>query len=183
MVRMTPKDFLGPPLHYEDPPGVILQELKRRSKEKVDPSEVARLERALTDLKERESRLVHLYTLGEVREETLRNESAGIASQRLVLEEQLGSLRRQALPLVGDLDPKRLKSICAAVAGWLKRAGEPEKAHVLEALQIRVTATVDETKISGVLPTELPSFLEDESASEFSGRREHQGVPFESAFH
>ena len=41
---------------------------------------VARLERELTDLKERESRLVHLYTLGEVREETLRSESAGQAS-------------------------------------------------------------------------------------------------------
>lgn len=85
---------------------------------------VARLERELTDLKERESRLVHLYTLGEVREETLRSESAGIASQRMDLEEQLGSLKRQALPLVGDLDPERLNSVCAAVAEWLERAGK-----------------------------------------------------------
>ena len=50
---------------------------------------------------------------------------------RLVLEEQLGSLRHQALPLVGDLDPERLKSICAAVAEWLKQAGEPEKAIIV----------------------------------------------------
>jgi len=164
-------------------PGVILHELQRQSKEKADPSEVGRLERALTDLKERESRLVHLYTLGEVREETLRKEGAGITSHRMVLEEQLGSLRRQALPLVGDIDTERLNSICAAVAGWLNRAGEPEKALVLEALQIRVTATVDETRISGVLPTELPSFLEDGPASEFSGVSEHSGVPFDRAFH
>ena len=97
-------------------PEVILHELQRQSKKKVDASEVGRLERALADLKERESRQVHLYTLGEVREEILRNESAGIMSQRMVLEERLGSLRRQALPLVGDLDPGRLNSICAAVA-------------------------------------------------------------------
>ncbi len=65
----------------------------------------------------------------------------------------------------------------------MKRAGEPEKALVLEALQIRVVATVEETRISGVLPTELPCFLEDEPASEFSGPTEHQGVPFDLAFH
>ena len=140
---------------------MILRELHRQSREKVDLSELDRLERILTELQERESRLVHLYTLGEVREETLRSESAGIVSQRMVLEEQLASLRRQALPLVGEMDPERLRSICAAVANWLKRAGEAERALVLEALQIRVTATVNETRISGVLPTELPAFLAD----------------------
>ena len=113
----------------------------------------------------------------------MRNESAGIASQRKVLEEQLGSLRRHVLPYFGDLDQERLNSICAAVAGWLDRAGDPEKALVLEALQIGVLATVEETRISGVLPTELPSFLEDEPALKFSGLTEHQGVPFDRAFH
>jgi len=141
-------------------------------------SNKARLESELTSLRERESRLVHLYTLGEVREGTLRNESAGIARQRSVLEEQLGSLRRQALPIVGDLDPERLNSICAAVSEWLKRADESDKNLVLEALQIGVTATVDETRISGVLPTELPSFLADESLQEYSDFEVSSGIPF-----
>ena len=144
----------------------------------MDASEVARLESALTNLKVRESRLVHLYTLGEVREETLRNESAGIASQRMVLEEQLGSLRRQAFPLLGDVDPERLKAMCGAVASWLERADEPDKALVLEALQIGVTATVDETRVSGVLPVELPSFLLDESEQEYSDYEVTSGIPF-----
>ena len=48
-------------------PDVILHELRRQPKVKVDASEVGRLESALTSLKEQESRLVHLYTLGEVR--------------------------------------------------------------------------------------------------------------------
>lgn len=148
----------------------------------MDASEVGRLEIALTGLKEQGSRLVHLYTLWEVREETLRNESTGIASQRMVLEEQLGSLRRHALHLVGDLDPERLKSICAAVAEWLKRADEPDKALVLEALQIGVTATCDETRVSGVLPAELPSFLAGESEQEYSDFEVNSGIPFGRAF-
>ena len=110
-----------------------------------------RLQSELTGLKERESRLVHLDTLREVREVTLGNESVGIGGQRLVSEERLGPLRRKALPLVGNLDPERLNSICAAVASWLERADEPEKALVLDAPQIGVTATVNETRISGVL--------------------------------
>ena len=101
----------------------------------------------------------------------------------MVLEEQLGSLRRQAFPLLGDVDPERLKAVCAAVASWLERAGETEKDLVLEALQIGVTATVDETRVSGVLPTELPSFVGDEAASEFPELKEHQGVPFDRTFH
>ena len=141
-----------------------------------------RLECAPTGLKERETRLVHLYTLGEVREETLRNESAGIASQRMVLEEKLGSLRRQALPFLGDLDAERINSVCAAVARWLERAGESEKDLVLDALQIGVTATVAETRISGVLPTELPSFLADESEQEYSDFEVNSGIPFGRAF-
>ena len=161
--------------------GVILHELQRQSKEKVDPSEVGRLERALTDLKERESRLVHLYTLRDVREETRRNESAGIASQRKALEKQLGSLRRQLLPSIGDLDQERLTSTCAAVAGWLKRADEAERALVLEALQIRVRATVEEARISGVLPVQLPSFLPGEPTLELSDLMEHPGIPFDRA--
>ncbi len=109
----------------------------------------------------------------------MRNESGGITSQRMVLEEQLGSLRRQAFPLFGDVDPERLNFICASVAEWLNRAGEPEKDLVLEALQIGVTATVDETRISGVLPTELPSFLADGSLEECSEFKPYPGVPFD----
>ena len=55
------------------------------------------------------------------------------------------------------MDSEWLNSICAVVASWLKRAGEKDKTLVLESLQIRVTATVDETRVYGVLPTELPS--------------------------
>ena len=60
----------------------------------------------------------------------------------------------------------------------MKRAGESDKNLVLEALQIGVTATVDETRISGVLPTELPSFLADESLQEYTDFEVNSGIPF-----
>ncbi len=69
--------------------------------------------------------------------------------------------------------------MCAAVARWLDGAGEQEKDLVLEALQIGVTATVEETRISGVLPTELPSFLVDGSLEECSEFKPYRGVPFD----
>ena len=64
----------------------------------------------------------------------------------------------------------------------LLRELEPEKDLVLEALQIGVTATVEETRISGVLPTELPSFLADESEQEYSDFEVNSGIPFGRAF-
>ena len=50
----------------------------------------------------------------------------------------------------------------------MEGACDLEKDLVLEALQIGVTAKAEETRVSGVLPTELPSFLADESVQECS---------------
>ena len=52
----------------------------------------------------------------------------------------------------------------------------------MEALQIGVMATVDETRVSGVLPIELPSFLADESEQEQSDFEVNSGIPFGRAF-
>ena len=67
-------------------PELVLHELRRLAEEKVDESEVSRLKAVLAELQEREKRLVHLYTMGELKEENLRTESTDIASQRQVLE-------------------------------------------------------------------------------------------------
>ena len=65
----------------------------------------------------------------------------------------------------------------------MELAGEPEKDLVLEALQIGVTATIEETRVSGVLPAELPSFLVDDTDSEFLDLADHSGGPFGRAVH
>ena len=54
-----------------------------------------------------------------------------------------------------------------AVAKGLDQADESGKDLVLEALQIRVLATVDEARISGILPTQLPDAIGDEPASDY----------------
>ncbi len=61
-----------------------------------------------------------------------------------MLEGQLGSMKRSTPPLADDLDQEGLNLVSTAVARWLDQADEAGKALVLEALQIRVLATVDE---------------------------------------
>jgi len=100
-----------------------------------------------------------------------------------VFEEQLGSLKRNALRLVDDLDQEGLHFASAAVAEWLDRADEPGKALALEALQITVLATVDEARISGVLPTQVPNAIRDEPASDYLDFKEKPGLPFDRSIH
>jgi len=147
----------------------------------VDESEVSRLKAVLADLQEREKRLVHLYTLGEFKEQTLRTESAIIAGQRQVLEGQLSSMKRSTPPPADDLDPEGLNLVSTAVARWLDQADESGKALVLEALQITVWATVDEARISRVLPTRLPDAIGDEPTSGCLEFKEQPGLPFNRA--
>ena len=70
-----------------------------------------------------------------------------------------------------------------AVAKWLDQADESGEALVLEALQIRVLATVEEARISGVLPTQLPDAIGDEPASDYLDFKEQPGLPFDCAIH
>ncbi len=65
----------------------------------------------------------------------------------------------------------------------MDRAGGPEKDLVLETLQIGVTETAEETRISGVLPIEVLSFLADDFPQECSDFKTYPGVPFGRAFH
>ncbi len=149
----------------------------------MDESEVSRLKAVLADLQEREKRLVHLYTLGDFKEEHLRTESADIASQRQVLEGQLSSMKRSTPLLADDLDQEGLNLVSTAVARWLDQADEAGKALVLEALQIRVLATRDEARILGILPTQLPDAIGDEPASDYLDFKEQPGLPFDRAIH
>ena len=65
----------------------------------------------------------------------------------------------------------------------MDKADESGKALVLEALQIRVLATVDEARNSGVLPTRLPDAIGDEPASDYLDFKELPGLPFDRAIH
>ncbi len=63
----------------------------------------------------------------------------------------------------------------------MDQADESGKALVLEALQIRVLATVDEARISGVLPTQLPDAIGNDPTSDYPDFKEQPGLPFNRA--
>ena len=119
-------------------PEVVLDEIRRVASESVDRSEVEELNRALAHLEEREKRLVHLYTLGQVSDEAVREEGATIAAEKVILEDQLKDMERPVGFNIHGLDTEQLKRACARVAESLARADGSERTLALEALQIDV---------------------------------------------
>ncbi len=139
-------------------PSTVLHELERRDRPEFDPDEVERVEGEIKSLKDREARLVRLYSFGEVDEQPVREEGANLRRQRTLLEERLSTLRGSAAPIAGQVDARALSRACAAVANWLDRAGPAERLQALEALQVAIVATREAATVRGVLPVEPPSF-------------------------
>ncbi len=140
-------------------PAVVLRELQRDAELNTDTEEVSRLVQEIESLRDREKRLVRLYTYGEVDEEVIREEGANLRRQLGVLEERRRSLDQRPVDYGERLNPEVLERVCAAVAEWLDRAGEEDRTLVLEALQLSVGATKDTARVTGVLPVEPPQFI------------------------
>ena len=68
-------------------------------------------------------------------------------------------LRRSDLEFLERLDTERLGAVCTAAATWLEEAGEAQRSQVLEALHLKVGATREEAKITGVIPSEAPELI------------------------
>ncbi len=147
-------------------PLVVLHELEQRQlPQQANDDEVAQLEREIASMAERERRLVRLFAYGEVDEAVIREEVASLKRQLLLLQERLNSLRPAADSAIGQVSPETLSQVCAAVADWLDRASERDRAVVLEALQISVTATREAATIAGVLPVDVTQFITGEPSS------------------
>jgi site-specific DNA recombinase len=149
-------------------PTVVLDELERARE--ADPQsdhaeERERLESEITSIKDREKRLVRLYTFGEIDDDTVRNEGAELRRRRQVLEERLATLMPAPTPSTAAIDRAMLDRACAVVADWLKEAGTEGRMLALEALQVAVTTTRESATVSGVLPVEPPTFITQEQSS------------------
>jgi hypothetical protein len=116
----------------------VIHELERAADRGVDETEVSRLQAVLSEVSEREKRLVHLFTLGDINEEAVRNESVNLAGEKRVIEERLTSLNTARTPRLGRLNQMRLEHICKGIADWLDRAGESERELALVVLQVTV---------------------------------------------
>jgi site-specific DNA recombinase len=146
-------------------PSVVLQELERQTIEQTDGEQIARLEREIASLLERERRLVRLYTYGEIDEHVIRDESTKFRRERQLLEERLRLLHPLVLPAREHADPDLLATACSVVADWLERATEKEREMALEALQVAVTAKSEVATLTGVLPIDPSVFSPGERSS------------------
>ncbi len=80
------------------------------------------------------------------------------------------------------IDPAMLERASSLVVGWLADADAKQRMMALEALQVAVTTTREAATVTGVLPTEAPTFITDEQSCRctFLGDKPAglTGVPF-----
>lgn len=96
-------------------------------------------------------------------------------------EEKLGKLKTSAMPSFNGLDSNGIKSVCKAVAKWLKGADDEQgQTLLLEAMQIEARATREAADVSGVLPVEMPSMHLDEIYMG-SGTDDRPGLSFNAS--
>src|SRR4051812_16142863 len=148
-------------------PSVVFSEYER-ARLTDQPSDHAeergRLEREIASLKDREKRLVKLYTFGEIDDDTVRSEGDELRRRRQVLEERLSALAPVAIASTRPIDPEMLERACGLVKAWLENADTERRMMAFEALQVAVKATREEAEITGVLPVEPLPFITDEQS-------------------
>ena len=123
------------------------------------------LEREIAGLKDREKRLVRLYTFGEIDDDTVRSEGEELRRRRQVLKERLSALEPVDVPSDRPIDPAMLERACVLVREWLENADTERRMMALEALQVAVTATREAAEVTGVLPIEPLPFITHEQSS------------------
>ena len=140
-------------------PAVILNELRQEAASDVSGEEFELSEKKLASLAAREKRLVTLFSYGEVDEQVVREQIAGLRREQNVLNDRLRALRPAPRLLHQTVDEVQLARVCRAVGRWLDEADDEKKRLALEALQISVVATRERATVSGMLPLDLPEFF------------------------
>jgi site-specific DNA recombinase len=141
-------------------PAVVLNELQNSQQPDADAEEIEAIETRLASLVAREKRLVTLFSFGEVDEQVVRDQIAGLRREQTVLNDRLRSLRPILQTEPQAIDEARLTRTRQAVGRWLDQADDEKKGLVLEALQISVVGTREQATVSGIIPLDLPeSFI------------------------
>lgn len=118
---------------------------------------------ALMKLQDRERRLVHLFSLGEVDEGIIREQLRGVRAEIATLERER---RRHAAPAeTVRVDVVGLEAACRHVLNRLAGAEPEMRETILEALRVNVHADNAGAVIEGSLPTLDPSCAPAEAVS------------------
>ena len=102
----------------------------------------------LEQIDNRRQRLVRLYELGEIEEDYLASELAGLKSRRDSLESQPVNVTEATLvPDIVDLE-----SACRGVREWVDHAEGDDFNLLLDALQVNIKAEKGQGELCGVIP-------------------------------
>lgn len=140
-------------------PKLVLSEMERAQNRVADPADVSRYEDEIKAVVDRQKKLAELFTLGAVDSDIVQAQGATLKQQRAVLEARLSELQGDSSQARIPVDQERLGRICQEIESWLDEAGDGDRAQILEALQISVQATPERAEVSGIIPSDLSSYL------------------------
>ena len=134
-------------------PTLILGELKRLGEGSGEKGPTEDVRTRLEELEQQRTRLLRLYQLGEVDDEYLERESSGLKAERGRL---LSLLHRE--PVAGTEMPTEadLAELCDRVRMWVESHGQQELPLVGRGLQLSVSASKDQSEVTGVIPEYAP---------------------------
>ena len=140
-------------------PRIVLNELERAENPLDNRDEIERFEHELESIVTQQKRLAELFTLGAVDDDVVQAQGTPLKQRRAALESRLAELNSRARPQAFPVDDKHLGQVCAAIGAWVDQAGDDERSQILEALQIKVSATPERAEVTGVIPNETAAYL------------------------
>ena len=135
-------------------PDRILAEAKRLADREPKDDGLETLLCTLDEVEAAQSRLVRLYTAGELPEHLLSEQSRSLAKRRELLEDQRRDLQAQAKP--STLDFKRVARDVPAALAVIRKLVEDANGDdfdlMLRAVDVQVSASCEAVEIAGIVP-------------------------------
>jgi len=134
-------------------PQRILDEAKHINDMEIDVSRLKAIDQEVSKVEEQQRRLTDLYVSGSMPQNILESKSAELSQQRFHLEAEQRAIGIST-PKPVDLDQlsSTLPEAAARIRKWVLEASGDDMDLILNALQIKVTASRDQVQIEGSVP-------------------------------
>ena len=145
-VRQTLSELLADP-------AMVLEMAEALRFDPGNGARLAELERELGKLRESESRLVDLYTDGQIEKALLDEKVAALATHKAALEREQARLLAEAEPGCDtEVLRERMPEALAFISKWVHRADEDELVLLAQALEARIEVAPGEAQIRVEVP-------------------------------
>lgn len=147
-------------------PALVLEETRRQPAESPQSDDGDfKAERRLADVLDEQSRLARLFVSGSLPEDVLAAEGRRLAMERSSLEAVLAASQRSHPPRRRPSLTRDVQEAARLVQEWVSLAAGDDFRLLLDALDVRVSASPDHAEIAGTIPA--PGELQtDQSDSE-----------------